>query len=771
MIKKFIKIKNVGRFSDFASWGDKSLDKVNIVYGENSAGKTTLTSIIRSLSRNEPNLILERITHGAQESPYVEVLCEGNRKYMFQDDIWNNSLEGIEIFDVFFVDENVYSGLQISSEHQKELYQFALGEEGVGLAREIERIKSDLDNLYSRLREIQERIAEVAKGCFAPEKFVQLQEDSKITEEIEEKNQGIKAAEAGQQVKEKEVLSEIPPLKLPIDLEALKNLLQKSLKEVSRNSLERVKKHIETLSSVLGEEAETWLKQGLSYVQNAQDGKCPFCQRDLKEVESLITVYNQYFNEEYNRLEQDTSRYLEEVNRFSIEEVINQKKSTILQNDTLIEFWKGYLPPLEIPEVYLDDLFNDIKDEFGNIKQLVEGKSKSILEPVDTSSINNFVALQQKLNSQIDSYNSQVKKWNSEITALKAKQFNPDELRKELGKLEIKQKRFSPENIAVCNEYKQVSQKIAEEKELVKKKQKQQEEAVSQKIIKYAERINDHLEKFGVSFRVKGAKPTYSGKSKEPNLQYGIQMETKEIDLANQVKYSLGEGDKNALAFAFFLAKLDLDEQVGDKVIIFDDPVSSLDRNRRKRTVEYIKDLTDKVKQVIVLTHYDYFAFELYSALKKDNGVKPRTLQIQNGKIDGWDIEEAMEHPYFRRWRKLKRFLNGDEKISANEAKKEIRLLLEDALRFKYFKYFAGLGEDVWLGTMVRELKKAIENEKDFRFRHDDKEGVMQELGNLCDFSSPSHHGNVENPYKVEDSDAEIKEYVRSTLKVIDEWL
>jgi len=80
MIKKFIKIKNIGKFANYSAQGDISLDEVNIIYGENSAGKTTLTSIIRSLLKNEPGLILERKTFGKDENPCVEILCEENGK-------------------------------------------------------------------------------------------------------------------------------------------------------------------------------------------------------------------------------------------------------------------------------------------------------------------------------------------------------------------------------------------------------------------------------------------------------------------------------------------------------------------------------------------------------------------------------------------------------------------------------------------------------------------------------------------------------------------
>lgn len=773
MIKKFIKIQNVGRFSDFTTHGDMSLDKVSIIYGENSAGKTTLTSIIRSLLKNEHSLILERRTYGKDENPYIEILRKEKQKkynYKFQDNKWNNNLEGVEIFDVFFVDENVYTGLEISSEHQKGLYQFALGEEGVALAKEIKEIKDGLQTDYGKLSGLKEQIEVFTEKHFTVEEFVALEKEEDIPEKIKAKEQEIKIAEARREIKEKRSLTEVSSLKLPVDLKTLKDLLQRSIKEISAEFLGKVEEHKEKLSRVLGKEAEPWLQRGLSYVQTIQDGKCPFCQQDLKGAESLIMAYEQYFNEEYNRLKQDTSRYLEEVNRFSIEEVINQKKSTILQNDTLIEFWKGYLPSLEIAKTDLDSLSENIRVEFGRIEQVVKDKSKNILEPVSAEDVNNFITSQQEFNSKIEAYNSQAKKWNTEINTLKGKQLDLEELRKGLKELEIKQKRFFPDIAKICDEYNKTSENITRNKKLVEKKRKQHDTVVSQKIGKFGDEINQHLEKFGVLFGIKNAKSTYRGKSREPYLEYGIAISKCEIDLKQQVKHSMGEGDKNTLAFSFFLSKLSLDEQIGDKIVVFDDPVSSLDRNRRRRTVEYIRDLANRAKQIIVLTHNDSFAFELYDDLKKI-GVKPKTLQIYNGKIKEWNIEEQMKLPYFINIARLERFLDGDEKISPTDTRELIRLVLEDALKFRYFKYFEGLGADCWLGMMIEALRDVIKKDSSFRFRYPDNEAILGELGNLCNFSSPTHHGNIEHPHREEESPEEIKGYVKSTLKIIYEWL
>jgi wobble nucleotide-excising tRNase len=210
------------------------------------------------------------------------------------------------------------------------------------------------------------------------------------------------------------------------------------------------------------------------------------------------------------------------------------------------------------------------------------------------------------------------------------------------------------------------------------------------------------------------------------------------------------------------LAKLSLDDQISDKIVVFDDPVSSLDRTRRNRTVEYIKELATKAKQVIVLSHNDNFIFELYEKLK-GLGIEHNTLKIDNGEIKEWDVKEEMKLPYFATIAKLESFLEKKRKLSPKDAKELIRIVLEDALELRYFKYFEKLGDKYWLKTMITTLR----NEKKCRFRYPDREEVLQELDSLCDFSASSHHGNIGYPYREEEKEKEIESYVDSTLKMI----
>ena len=133
-----------------------------------------------------------------------------------------------------------------------------------------------------------------------------------------------------------------------------------------------------------------------------------------------------------------------------------------------------------------------------------------------------------------------------------------------------------------------------------------------------------------------------------------------------------------------------------------------------------------------------------------------------------------MKHPYFKRIAKLENFLDKKSAPSPEDIKvvrELIRLVLEDALKFRYFKCFESIGDNCWLRTMIERLREVIKVDKKFRFKHSNKGEVLQELNNLCDFSSPPHHGDIGDPYKEIDSTEEVKNYVKSALTLIYEWL
>ena len=64
------------------------------------------------------------------------------------------------------------------------------------------------------------------------------------------------------------------------------------------------------------------------------------------------------------------------------------------------------------------------------------------------------------------------------------------------------------------------------------------------------------------------------GSSTEPAVKFALCIHDQEVTHAEKgnkvsMKYSLSEGDKNALALSFFLTKLELDTELKEKIIVF----------------------------------------------------------------------------------------------------------------------------------------------------------------------------------------------------------
>src|SRR5262245_42707119 len=115
MLKKVVGISNIGRFLNYGATGDVQLAKLNLIFGENAKGKTTLTSIIRSLQSGDGNHIYSRARLPVAGPPEVKLLHAGGMAE-FRSGAWNATLPDIEVFDAHFIDDNVCSGLTIDHE-------------------------------------------------------------------------------------------------------------------------------------------------------------------------------------------------------------------------------------------------------------------------------------------------------------------------------------------------------------------------------------------------------------------------------------------------------------------------------------------------------------------------------------------------------------------------------------------------------------------------------------------------------------------------------
>ncbi len=175
MIRKVITISNVGKLRKCVSHGDTTFKKLNLIFGENAQGKTTLSSILRSLTTGNAEYILGRETLHKSDSDkaHVHIHIDGTQ-HIFDGRLWNktNLLPKIEIFDESFVVDNVYSGCYIDPIQRENLLQFIVGEEGVEYAEAIAQLSIDIKNANDRLTPLREKLREKITGSLDVDRFI-----------------------------------------------------------------------------------------------------------------------------------------------------------------------------------------------------------------------------------------------------------------------------------------------------------------------------------------------------------------------------------------------------------------------------------------------------------------------------------------------------------------------------------------------------------------------------------------------------------------------
>lgn len=108
----------------------------------------------------------------------------------------------------------------------------------------------------------------------------------------------------------------------------------------------------------------------------------------------------------------------------------------------------------------------------------------------------------------------------------------------------------------------------------------------------YKDRINELLRGFGAQFLIPNIDFNYRGGLRS---DYVLQMRGANIALNGGVpdfKTSLSEGDKRTLAFAFFIASAESDPDLANKVVVIDDPMCSLDLNRKTANTYCFEEIT-----------------------------------------------------------------------------------------------------------------------------------------------------------------------------------
>lgn len=746
-IRKITKVSALGRFRTSKIRGGE-YSKFTAFYGGNGRGKTTLCAALRSFHLNEPKHLLERTSFGSNAGPEVHLLLNGGTAN-FTGGQWSASNADLKIFDAHFVSENVHDGESVDTEHRRNFYRVVVGEKGVALAQALDALDEQIAKHNAEILQAKKLLQPHVPSGWALEQFMALPKHPDI-------DTAIAAAAARHSAATTAAAVANTPLLTAIELPALppefSNVLKKSLPDVSKDAQRLVEAHVAT--HAFQGDGEQWLLEG----QTARQGStCPFCGSDVS-TNSLVEAFGVYFGEAYRNLKAEISVLNANVDDSLSSAAALQVLQELKALEDHIAFWRVYtnlaftLPP-EVAE-----LSTTLADLRVQSLALTSRKQQAPLEAVALTA--EWIAASnewERVSTALSESLASLPSLNDMIREVKARTAASDEAStlRELRRLEAIRQRHQPAATALCDHIASNEQAKAD---CVDKKEKTKAvlDAYDASVLKeYEKSINSFLATFGASFRLTGSSKNYVGKA--PQSVFGIQFDGHTVNVAAKdsadgptFRTALSAGDKNTLALAFFFAQLERDAQIAKRVIVFDDPFTSLDDFRREMTAKEIVRWGSAASQVLVFSHDKHFL----DAVRKKCLTQPFTsfqisVTAKDACIEPYDLEAEVKEGYLADHAELAAYAYE----SSQDARKAVvlmRPLLEKYIRYRFPNAIAA---GKWLGDML----EIIRDDPDHPLKP-----VYPQIDEINAYTAPFHH-DPNTPLNPD----EVRTFAKKTLGIV----
>lgn len=654
-LRKITAIKNVGRFKS-ARIGGGEYGRFSLVYGGNGRGKTTLCSILRSLQRNDPTFVQRRKTFKATSEPEISLLLDSG-PVRFSAGAWTATQPDIHIFDQYFVSENVHGGEQVGVEHRRNFYRIVVGSAGVELAEEVDKLDADAASKQADISSEKKVLEQHVPSGMKLEAFLKLAADADIDNKIDKASKALKAITDSAAITSRKLLSAPALPTLP---HGFLDLLNKGVDGIGLDASTRVKQHISIYEFRDGGEA--WLLQGLGH---ATGDHCPFCAATL-QGNSLIDAYRGYFSEAYAAHKRAIADMEDALSQALSSTIAIKAEQAFQQAARDAEFWKGYCDCDYEPSDATGHICVEVEALFDAAKAMLTAKASSPLEPIEASTAfidaqATWLATTKELQAEVAVFDEA----NSLIQSVKDENAAADKVIAEttLSTLQAQKKRHSEPVRGLASGYTKLK---SDKKLLIEKKEAKKSalDAYDDSILgAYEADINRFLASFGASFRLARFSKNYVGKV--PQSTYCLRFDTSDVDVTKtssddpSFDTTMSAGDKNTFALAFFLSQLKHDPHIAKKIVVFDDPFTSLDDFRRAMTAKEIVR-AGEAAQVIVLSH-DKFFLDSVRSLIFGATCSPFQISASSGSssIEAWDIEQEVKEGYLQDHMRLQEFAEG----------------------------------------------------------------------------------------------------------------
>lgn len=417
-----------------------------------------------------------------------------------------------------------------------------------------------------------------------------------------------------------------------------------------------------------------WVKSGMVYLDRSE-GICPFCQRSLEK--DFRVKLEEYFDDSYVEALREISSIKKDYSD-ECEEIILHLNELLNQNLPFIDN-----EALSIQVNSLSKIFSD------NLK-LIEYKYSHASEPVElvdcNASINIINNLIKTANEKISNHNEMTANIESEKKELSSQiwKFVTYEIKDDITD-------FVKERVKIENEITGLEQEIKKIDELIKIHGEELTQLQNGTTGVEATRnaINEQLEKFGYTgFRLGEGMDRYS---------YSIVRDNGQV-----VNDTLSEGEQNFITFLYFYfmlkGSLENTGTIDNKVVVIDDPVSSMDSDAFFIISSLIRDLFSEIcegkgniVQLFIMSHNLYFYKEVSFTKGFKKGITRQMKYWVVQKRDGFSsIESRQNNPvsstYEVLWERIKTAKKYPESCNINGLQNTMRRILEH-----YYKYYGGI--------------------------------------------------------------------------------
>jgi DNA repair exonuclease SbcCD ATPase subunit len=365
----------------------------------------------------------------------------------------------------------------------------------------------------------------------------------------------------------------------------------------------------------------------------------------------VIAHYRAYFSEAYADLKRRIEEALRRVEQTHGGDVPAGFERAVRVAGERRQFWSQFC---KVQEVDLDTA-GIVRDWSAAREALTAALRRKQAAPLETTALEEperqAVAAYEICRQRVAALSDGLIGANDAIEVVKEQAAGSDAqaIGANLTRLRATKARHSPAIAPLCEEYLQErNAKIHTEGER-DRAQTELDDYRTNVFPRYETSVNLYLQRFSAGFRLDSV--TSTGTRGGPACSYNVLINNTPVPVGGGVappgepsfRNTLSAGDRNTLALAFFFASLDQDPGLAAKVVVIDDPISSLDDHRSLTTVQEVRGLVQRAAQVLVLSHDKRFLCRIWTGTESTIRSALEIARVGEGStVRAWDVSQDM---------------------------------------------------------------------------------------------------------------------------------